>query len=345
MNKKRFGFTLVELLVVIGIIALLISILLPALSAARRQATMIKSGANMRSIGQAMQLYLASFKNVYPAAYVYEGMTGVGGTQLPTVATNGYRHISSFLYGHENIAGTLSATGQGLGESGTIPGAEAMRNPWIESGGLPPTNPAAGNVDPGQTKETLDVVDFQVPRIGYVFNEAICPRNKLTLGFQGTTTAYHFVNAGTVSNSSNTILASEVIQDWRIVSGAPRTGGASAVCKSHRPIHAFTQSRGGVGDANLNMEKMPATATTYYRVRYQDLYTDSPKDYDPAATKSRLDWVGRYNGGNASWERKNTSFLYCDGHVENKNIRDTLDTNWEWGDRMFTLDTKAFVTQ
>jgi len=64
----RRGFTLVELLVVIGITAVLISVLLPALSRAREQANSVKCLSNLRSMHQAATMHANDHQGFIPAA-------------------------------------------------------------------------------------------------------------------------------------------------------------------------------------------------------------------------------------------------------------------------------------
>jgi len=73
-RPRTRGFTLVELLVVIGIIAVLIGILLPVLGRVREQGRSIGCQANIRSILQALFIYAADNKGSLPHGFIWNRM-------------------------------------------------------------------------------------------------------------------------------------------------------------------------------------------------------------------------------------------------------------------------------
>jgi len=78
--KRRNAFTLIEILVVIGIIGILMAFLLPALEKAREKANAAKCATNLRSLGEALSMYTNENHGNYPRTIYVKGTPPTAGT-------------------------------------------------------------------------------------------------------------------------------------------------------------------------------------------------------------------------------------------------------------------------
>lgn len=101
------GFTLIELLVVVAIIALLISILLPSLNGARKQARQVQCLTNMASIGKAALFYSQEYRGYLIACETEDGFLPRRNTPRGYERDDSYAHtqfaislLNGLLYQH-----------------------------------------------------------------------------------------------------------------------------------------------------------------------------------------------------------------------------------------------------
>jgi prepilin-type processing-associated H-X9-DG protein/prepilin-type N-terminal cleavage/methylation domain-containing protein len=100
-NAQRDGFTLVELLVVIGIIAVLIGILLPSMARSRQQAQTVQCMSNLRQLAIAAFAYADNNNGSYPIAYYgsFKSPLSISYSWDFTTETNIYTGVRTVIAG------------------------------------------------------------------------------------------------------------------------------------------------------------------------------------------------------------------------------------------------------
>ncbi len=346
---KRYwkrAFTLVELLVVIGIIAVLIGILLPTLGKARETANTIKCAANLHAIGQGMAIYIANNKQTFPPGLYYVGLSIVNGVQNPPTPMYGYVNWTSFL----------------LSPSVPEPQPLALPDPrlltlagWGEyvcptAGGIAASNTFAGNIDLQNESSQANVIDVQAPRLSYTLNEILTTRAILSPNFRnGNQRYYHSVRATAVRYPTTTIEATEFWGNPRIMERGSLIGSSSTPISNARlSISGIDRTKCSPALAAAdNPYALPFTGTFGWATL--DSMQADPVGYYSAqagvpSTNTTLDFVGRNHGSRrfgampgstqAGWDLRRSNFLYVDGHVATKHVAETLN---EWGDTFYSL--------
>jgi prepilin-type processing-associated H-X9-DG protein len=239
-------------------------------------------------------------------------------------------------------------------------GWEMFQCPALPNGGLPPANTYPGNSDGLPNESGIDpttnlpVIDYQAPRLAYTVNEAICPRGIFVPQFgspsRGNVRVYRFIPASKIRNSSNVILAAEL---WGTQAAAETTSlidGVTIVSNSRRPVNGI----------NAVISGCP-TDQPYKLLYTRNFSFATPAlGHDPEATmlaaagsgtppvvNSTLDYIGRNHGSKkygavggftgSDWDLRTSNFLYCDGHVENKHVAETVYPASQWGEDFYTL--------
>ncbi len=325
-RSTRSGFTLIELLVVVAIIALLISILLPSLAGARKQARAIKCAANLRDVGLAFAGYLGESRGIYPPAYVYPHDEEGSWEPARQDAGHpyGYNHWSWFLYNRGNVKESLFSC------------------PEMANGGVPRTNPGPERADweAGQQDQTGSgppgiIIDKQARRMGYTANAAIVPRNKFTAELSGNRDRHNVcVNESWIKGGRGVILLAELNKNWK---AAAVDEGGGLLVKSHRPVSAFWNIGSGADEYSASAGggfTYGKPGTTNYGLLPASALEDAYGVID-GSMGPEINVVGRHHPGGDDLGGT-TNFLYVDGSVGRKTILETMRKR-EWGQAYYSL--------
>jgi prepilin-type N-terminal cleavage/methylation domain-containing protein/prepilin-type processing-associated H-X9-DG protein len=318
--KHKHAFTLVELLVVIGIIALLISILLPALSKARKAANTIKCSSNLRSITQAMMIYASQNKGFIlgsantTGAFLFKAPYGTG-TAPGSTSCPGINGITDWQTPVLDTLGVHIPYSAGVDTSQSTPQARFDRAkfelayplfacPEFQEVGTI-FNPATAF--PGVTGTTgiFPIPAYSTSVMFLLINDP--PTGTLNTHFtrqEGTTfdnpPVGYIPNLGKIGNSSRKIFISDGSPYFAVTGDAATAGGPDINFATNASINGAYAEYGD-----------------YDRFTAGKIRTRAPGNGRTTGPDQRLLWATHGNGttgGAADSFRFNAAFF--DGHVE-----------------------------
>lgn len=248
--KRRNGFTLVELLVVIGIIALLISILMPALGKVKKQAQLVQCMATCRSMAQACQIHATDHRGYYPVLGQEHNL--IGGVCNPVGLDDANRRKYTYYTdgGISRPAPMTVALGLAWNLKIPIGDVNSLKNYMDRPGFQQMFRCSSQDVPPtGATQRGDDGWSGPDEHMSYIFNEAFLGRRELAkdqaVGGSGTPKG----NTSRVRSAASVFLFGD---------GLPRADGSNWMTVPE-----------------TNLDQLHATMLDYY-----NMYQSSWKNFD-----------------------------------------------------------------
>lgn len=329
MTKKK-GFTLMELLVVIGIIALLAAIMMPALSGARESAKAAACLSNEKNVSTAIAVYSQDNRNYFPTCYDYiNGASGGGGYNHWTAMINPMDYstdansISWGVYPKQSPAYVCPSH---------VPGGFA---PTDHTTTRVPTDPASNGVM--QLTQTAGIDDQQAARLSYVANEVLMPRKKYGSAMDANNVQGHktnqlrFVNLDDVDHLNQTILFAEFTNYTAAIYG--NSAGGSIAFKSHRPTNAIAV-QGSYFDGEVYIPGTTPVARLTVAQAMADITETSTLTQ---ATDTVTETLNHVTYVNPAAHSGFSNYAFGDGHAAKYTLAETMDSgNWMWGTKIYS---------